>query len=117
MIIEKTYICTIIGSGTYEDPRRPALADQAIGEKSWFMVELGKVKGNDWCLISIVADEADHEKIVLDKDEIHFATKMSLQIDSAKLDELKTKFSKLLEKWEVAKKSWVTLGQKTGKEE
>jgi len=116
MIIEKTYICPIIGTGTEEDPRRPSLADVPI-VKSWFMIELGNFKGVDFCLVSIVADEVDHQKIVLDKDMLHFATRLNIELDSAKLDTLKKQFTNLLLKWEQAKTCWVLFNQKTGKEE
>jgi len=116
VIIEKTYLCPIIGSGTREDPRRPSLADVPI-DKAWFMIELGKVEGNDFCLISIVADEMDHQKIALGKDDVHFATRTLLRVDSSTLDVLKNKFPKLLEKLENVKSCWVTLQQQTGKEE
>jgi len=117
MIIEKTYICPIVGTGaTREDARRPRLADLSI-VTSWFMVELGKFNGVEWCLVSIVADDLDHQKIMLDKDETHFATRTIWEVDSSILDSLKTKLPNLLEKWEIVKKSWVTLDEKTGKEE
>jgi len=116
MIIEKTYICPIIGSGTQEDPRRPRLADAPI-EKSWYMIELGKFKEKEWALVSVVAEEADHDTLSLETDEVLFAFKRTLQIDATKLELLKSKFPKLFEKWETVKKCWVTLQEKTGKEE
>jgi len=116
MIIEKTYICPIVGTGTYEDPRRPRLAEVSI-EKSWYMIELGSFKGKDWALIAVVAEETDHNTIVLETDETLFAFKNMIQINDPQLELLKTKFPKLLEKWETVKKCWVTLYEKTGKEE
>jgi len=116
MIIEKTYLCPIIGSGTHEDPRRPRLADVPI-EKSWYMVELGKFKGKDWALVSVVAEETDHNTLSLETDEVLFAFKKIPQIDATKLELLKGKFPKLLEKWEIVKKCWVSFQEKTGKEE
>lgn len=112
MIIEKTYLCPIIGAGTYEDPRRPSVADAPI-KMSWFMQELGDT---GYCLVSIVAEEEDHKKILLEKDVTHFATKTKVE-SSVDHDKLKGKFKDLESKWTAMKSSWVTFQEQTGKEE
>jgi hypothetical protein len=109
MIVEKTYVCQIVGSGTREDPRRPRLADLPF-EKSWFMQELDK----DWCLISIVAEEEDHKQLTLETEEVVLASKLQLSLE---LTSLQAKFPKLAEKWEAVRKCTVTFQQKSGREE
>lgn len=112
MIVEKTYVCEVIGTGTREDPKRPRLADMPL-RMSWFMHELGSFGGKEWCLVSVVAEEADHNKIRLEEDEVTVAVRGVSIVD---VDALQSKFSKLREKLEAAAKCAVLLDGKTGRE-
>jgi hypothetical protein len=112
MIVEKTYLCEVIGAGTQEDPRRPRLADLPF-RKSWFMHELGSFGGKEWCLVSVVAEVADHDKIALGEGEVVVALKGMSVVD---VESLRAKFAKIGEKLETARKCMVTLDDKTGRE-
>jgi len=111
MIVEKTYLCPIVGDGTRENPRRPITADLPI-RMSWFMQELDE----NFCLVSIVAEEADHGKIALENVTL-IATKGQNQVSREGLDVLRKTHKNLDDKWEIVKNCAVTLDEKTGKEE
>jgi len=110
MILEKTYICPIIGEGTYENPRRPKIADLPI-QMSWFIQELTE----EFCLVSVVAEEEDHKKIGIGF--LLVATKGQNELPPEALEVLRKKYENLDAKLEIAKSCWVTLDEKTGKEE
>ena len=111
MIVEKTYLCPMIGAGTYENPRRPRIADLPI-RASWFIQELDE----NFCLVSVVAEEEDHQKISLENLTL-IATRGQVELPSDALDALRKKYENLDAKLETAKSCSVTLDEKTGKEE
>jgi len=108
-IVRKTYICPIVGAGTYEDKRRPKIADLPI-ECSWFIHEF---EGTGYCLCTVVAKASEHDKIS-DPSVRLIALRGEFQIPEAELAILRGQYADFDVKFETGKKCWVRFIGETG---